>query len=130
MANESQLSEFDGSYSLRTRGPAIFARFEGRVGGALVERSLAELRSILQSRTAYRFFVIDGTGIIDYDLTVRGPGRKLIGEFKELGGERVLFVLNSRMQRLLASTLSLALGMSTKIFESEAELEDYLRAEL
>ncbi len=92
-------------------------RFSGRVTGALLEPTVAEVRSVVAARRP-RFALFDTRDVESYSPDVRGPGSDLLRTLREAGLERALAVAPSAAVRMIGSALALATGTPLSFVES------------
>lgn len=103
--------------------------YEGVVNGRVVRQSVDRLRR-LAARDAPLYLLVDGTGITDYDASVRDEGRALLEAFRDGGGREVVMVLSSAVHRLLGATVAMIVRIPIKIFATRAEALRYVEGKL
>jgi hypothetical protein len=103
--------------------------YEGRVDGNIVEGSVDDLRGMLSDQPA-QYLMVDGSGISDYDMSVRDQGRELMQVFRDAGGKEVVMVLSSAVHRLLGATVAMMVRLPIKIFANRTEALRYVHTKL
>lgn len=103
--------------------------YEGVVNGTVVRQSVQRLRRMASQSPPY-YLLVDGTGISDYDISVRDEGRALLETFRDAGGKEVVMVLSSAVHRLLGATVAMIVRIPIKIFATRAEALRYVEGRL
>lgn len=129
MVPQDSGSQVGGSRLVTPCQGCIEVIYEGVVNGTVVRQSVQRLRR-MASQTPPVYLLVDGTGITDYDATVRDEGRALLEVFRDTGGKEVVMVLSSAVHRLLGATVAMIVRIPIKIFATRAEALRYVEGRL
>jgi hypothetical protein len=103
---------------------ALAVTWIGRGEQRIVDAVADALPSMLIGRTPH-YFVCDTLAVRGYDMSVRQPAARVLGECKSAGMHDLVVVASNPALRMLAHALGLAVAKRTRVFESREQAVAY-----